>query len=337
MENFTSNGMNDKILFLGEGNFSFSANYIQNLMDENVSGLSYGSICATCYQGLDEDVTQIRKQNISFLKESGANVLFGVDATQIHEHPALRDIKFNKIVFMFPHVGGKMKIHLNRNLLSGIFSSAKHVLQTSGKLLITLCAGQGGTPFESKQRRHDDTWKILQLSQDQGFCLSEIFNFPSTKFTQYSQVGYRSLQKGFNIQDSIVHVFQQGPSVEFRPIDDISDSDSDITLSIENLNIRDGVKQLYPLTHLHHLSFWCPNNKLISLKELENIGKLCLVDIVQSIKLIDHFTNQEGEISQTIEVKYTSLVYPIGPTKCFDLHYNVFGKSIVNIYRVRLR
>jgi len=234
---------------------------------------------------------------------------------------------------MFPHVGGKMKIHLNRNLLSGIFSSSKHVLQTSGSLLITLCAGQGGTPFESKQRRHDDTWKILQLSQDQAFSLTHIFNFPSSKFLQYSQVGYRSLQKGFNIQDSIVHIFQHGPSYQFNPINDLSDCD--LNFGIKNLSIRD--QQLYPLTHVHHLSFWCSDNKLISLEDLENVGKGCLGDIIQSIRMVDDFTNQDGEISQTIEVKYTSKVYPIGPTKCFDLHYNVFGKSIVNIYRARLR
>lgn len=57
-----------------------------------------------------------------------------------------------------------------------------------GILLITLCAGQGGSPFETKIRRNDDTWKILEISQDAGFVLDNIFNFEPKLFSEYCQV-----------------------------------------------------------------------------------------------------------------------------------------------------
>jgi hypothetical protein len=75
---------------------------------------------------------------------------------------------------MFPHVGGKMKIHLNRDLLASTFTSISHILASDGRFLLTLCKGsfvnfylglisyhnfilkmclgQGGTPFDKVQR-----------------------------------------------------------------------------------------------------------------------------------------------------------------------------------------
>ncbi len=44
-------------------------------------------------------------------------------------------------MFMFPHVGGKMKIQLNRELLEKTFSSLPHILDTGGRFFLTLCKG----------------------------------------------------------------------------------------------------------------------------------------------------------------------------------------------------
>lgn len=56
----------------------------------------------------------------------------------------LKDRKFSHIVFNFPHVGGKMKIHLNRLLLQKFLKSATCVLGQGGQVVVSLCAGQGG-------------------------------------------------------------------------------------------------------------------------------------------------------------------------------------------------
>jgi hypothetical protein len=42
---------------------------------------------------------------------------------------------------MFPHVGGKMKIQLNRELLEKTFTSLPHILDTGGRFFLTLCKG----------------------------------------------------------------------------------------------------------------------------------------------------------------------------------------------------
>lgn len=44
------------------------------------------------------------RDNIRLLREK-STVLFGVDATKLHEHSALSGRKFDVIVFTFPHTG----------------------------------------------------------------------------------------------------------------------------------------------------------------------------------------------------------------------------------------
>jgi hypothetical protein len=50
---------------------------------------------------------------------------------------------------MFPHVGGKMKIQLNRELLEKTFTSLPHILDTGGRFFLTLCKGNA-----SKNHHH---------------------------------------------------------------------------------------------------------------------------------------------------------------------------------------
>jgi len=321
-------------LFLGEGNFSFSANYIKNLQEcENL-----GDIYATCFEEeILERCSSVKLENTQYLSQKGVHVIHGVDATTIHKDPRFQEIRFKKIVFMFPHTGGKMKIHLNRNLLKGIFESCHLLLAPDGLLIITLCKGQGGTPFDPETRRKDDTWKILDISQDSGFVMTHVEKFPVDYFEDYSQVGYRSLQKGFDIQDSVVHLFQYFPAPQFSPLQ--SSSDLSIKQTLRNLNLESEMPkehipvQLYSLTHTHHLSYWYEIP--ISLEDIREVALKCLGDLVAEVTVVGDYQDN-GRTSQTVEIVYKSSKYPLGPAKSFSVH-NVLGVSLANIYNVTVR
>ena len=74
-------------------------------------------------------------------KFSLIKTLFTVDGRKLNTHNVIKNIQFTKIVFMFPHVGGKMKINLNRDLLMAIFESAHQVLDNTGEHIINTPLG----------------------------------------------------------------------------------------------------------------------------------------------------------------------------------------------------
>lgn len=132
----------------------------------------------------------------------------GVDATKLHEHTTLGSELFSRIVFNFPHVGGKMKINLNRNLLVNFLHSAVSILAPDGKILVTLCRGQGGTPADKPHRRWDDSWKIVEMAAQNSLIVEAVETFPKELFSEYECVGYKSLEKGFHTEGALVHVLK---------------------------------------------------------------------------------------------------------------------------------
>ncbi|KAI9570150.1 hypothetical protein HD554DRAFT_2019044 [Boletus coccyginus] len=124
----------DKILLIGEGNFSFARalvvdppSSLEHLVPANVTATSYDSeeACFSKYP----DAQAI----VSTIKHRGADVLFGIDATKLQKYPVLRGRRWDRIVWNFPHAGKGItdqdrNILSNQRLMLDFLRSAPHYL-----------------------------------------------------------------------------------------------------------------------------------------------------------------------------------------------------------------
>jgi GTP-binding protein len=153
---------------------------------------------------------------------AGVRVLLDVDATKLDEHFVLRYEQFSKIIFNFPHIGGKMKIHLNRVLLKNFFESASKLVTLDGRILVSLCKGQGGTKVDEPIRRWDDTWQVVEMAAYGELVLVSVKKFRNDMIPKYSSIGYRGGGSAFHIDGALVHVFSKReplyPSMEVETL-----------------------------------------------------------------------------------------------------------------------
>lgn len=96
----------DKILLIGEGNFSFARALIvdppsslEHLVPANVTATSYDSEDACFAKYPDAEAI------VSIIKQRGVEVLFGIDATRLQKHPTLKGRRWDRIAWNFPHAG----------------------------------------------------------------------------------------------------------------------------------------------------------------------------------------------------------------------------------------
>lgn len=96
----------DRILLVGEGNFSFT----RALISEPPTALQYlppSNVVATAYDTEAECFEKYPEARsiVNELRAKGVEILFGVDATKLESSSFLRNHKFDKIVWNFPHAG----------------------------------------------------------------------------------------------------------------------------------------------------------------------------------------------------------------------------------------
>ena len=160
----------DRILLVGEGNFSFARALVmhpppglESFPPVNVTATTYDTEVDCCAKYSDA------REIVRSLREKGVEVLFEVDATRLEKCPALKGRRWNRVVWNFPHTGecqsparesialthcpnrtGKGIADQDRNILSnqllilGFLRSAAHIL----------ALGQIPTVHASRKRRH---------------------------------------------------------------------------------------------------------------------------------------------------------------------------------------
>jgi 25S rRNA (uracil2634-N3)-methyltransferase len=103
----------DKVLLVGEGNFSFTRALVRLYQNEaaggsgctifmppaNITATAYDSdeVCYAKYPGSKEIVEEVRK--------TGVQVFFNVDATRLDKATPLKGKRFDKVIWNFPHAG----------------------------------------------------------------------------------------------------------------------------------------------------------------------------------------------------------------------------------------
>ncbi|EKM61438.1 uncharacterized protein PHACADRAFT_156688 [Phanerochaete carnosa HHB-10118-sp] len=125
----------DTILLIGEGSFSFT----RALVSEPPPALQYlpaSSVVATTYDTEAECFEKYPEAQaiVEEIRAKGAEVFFDVDATKLEKVVTLRNRKFDKIMWNFPHAGKGIadqdrNILSNQVLLLGFLRSAAHLLR----------------------------------------------------------------------------------------------------------------------------------------------------------------------------------------------------------------
>lgn len=187
-------------MIVGDGNFSFSLAYLRKNPSTFLVTSSFES-------GDKLNADQFTADSIKqLMHHQSVIVLYCVDATRLHVVTELKDLKFDNIIFNFPHYGGKSNLKLNRQLLKDFFGSAVNFITARGSILVSLCKGQGGTSADIP-KRYDDTWKVVEMASYSGLILTSVSPFCVGDYPGYVSTGLRSQLKSFITDSGLTHKF----------------------------------------------------------------------------------------------------------------------------------
>ncbi|KAI3755687.1 hypothetical protein L1987_55493 [Smallanthus sonchifolius] len=166
-----------KILLVGEGDFSFSACLARAFHTaENIVATSYLKRKSL----LRKHWTSI--PHLEELESLGCLLLYKVDVYKMHTHPILKNKKFDIIIFNFPHAGhydylcerDPELIEMHMDLVEAYFKSASKLLTKGGEVHL--------------RHREDppyDSWNVVWLAAKASLTLKEKVDFEKSDYPGY--------------------------------------------------------------------------------------------------------------------------------------------------------
>jgi 25S rRNA (uracil2634-N3)-methyltransferase len=168
----------DKALLVGEGDFSFACSILKNKLINKVT-----ATCLDTEAEVKEKYPNSAPDNLSWLAENGAEVLFEIDGTKLHNtKPFSSQLgTFDSIIFNFPHCGNSIKdqhrnILQHQKLMVAFFESSRKLIKPrGGRIVVTLFEGE---PYIS--------WNIKKLAQTKDLRTLISNEFKWSAFPGYS-------------------------------------------------------------------------------------------------------------------------------------------------------
>lgn len=165
----------DRILLIGEGDFSFAKSIVEHHGCYDVTATSFDSQI-DLFSKYDPQA----EQHTTYLETEGQTVLYSIDATKLDTNKALKkSALFDEVIFNFPHIGGKStdvnrQVRANQELLVKFFTSALSILGPEGTLVVTVFEGE---PYS--------LWNLRDLARHSGLVVERSFKFQSEAYPGY--------------------------------------------------------------------------------------------------------------------------------------------------------
>ncbi|KAL8848852.1 MAG: hypothetical protein Q9221_006148 [Calogaya cf. arnoldii] len=176
----------NRILLVGEGDFSFSRSLYTNHHCQNLVATCFDS-ATTLAEKYPQSTEYIQELEDAAREDETVNVkvLYSVDATRLGKGglgSGGKEVKkgdFNRIVFNFPHVGGLTKdvnrqVRYNQELLVNFFKAAVPLLAPEGSIIITIFEGE---PYS--------LWNIRDLARHVDLKVGRSFRFQAEAYPGY--------------------------------------------------------------------------------------------------------------------------------------------------------
>ncbi|XP_020594417.1 heavy metal-associated isoprenylated plant protein 41-like, partial [Phalaenopsis equestris] len=122
------------------------------------------------------------RNNLSELKRFGCTLLHGINVKDMHQDNFLKDKRFDRIIFNFPHAGHDPELRekdeslilRHRELLCDFFNSARCLLSENGEIHVN---HRDDKPYAQ--------WRIRSLAKKGGLILKELVEFQKKDYPGY--------------------------------------------------------------------------------------------------------------------------------------------------------